>query len=121
MIPGPDARSQQGAALRDHLITVAREARTVTYFEAAGAVGHRLHTPEARASFATLLRDISTREHQAGRPLLSALVVLQGNRRPGQGFFDLAAELGLLGDKSPDEFHRDEVDRVHAYWKTLSA
>jgi len=118
---GSDAPDQRVGSLRDHLIEVAREARTVTYFEAAGAVGFRLHTPEARAAFAGLLRDISNEEHQAGRPMLSALVVLQGNRRPGQGFFDLAAELGLVGDKSPDEFHRDEVDRVHAYWQTLSA
>jgi hypothetical protein len=112
----PDPADPVKRELYDQLVTAAEQRRTLTYFEAARAAGLSLDTPVARASFARMLRDISTREHRAGRPLLSALVVLLGNRRPGQGFFELARELDLLGNQPPEAFHRQELARVHDYW-----
>lgn len=72
--------------------------------------------PEDRTRLAALLREISTHEHRAGRPLLSALVVLQGRQRPGRGFFNLARELGVMGDTNHADFVAHELDRVYACW-----
>jgi hypothetical protein len=41
-----------------------------------------------------LLGQISTEEDQAGRGMLSVLVVRKEDGMPGQGFFDLAKDLG---------------------------
>lgn len=63
-----------------------------------------------------MLREISTHERRAGRPLLSVLVVLQGRQRPGRGFFNLARELGVRGEANDADFLAQERDRVYAYW-----
>ena len=43
-----------------------------------------------------LVGEISEDEHNAGRPMLSALVVEKDTGMPSSGFYDLARELGLL-------------------------
>src|SRR5215470_8318342 len=45
-------------------------------------------------SFHHLLGEISCEEEAAGRGMLSALVVHKEDGMPGQGFFDLARQLG---------------------------
>ena len=64
------------------------------------------------------LRAVSEAEHHQGRPLLSAVCVMAGVKRPGQGFFDLARQVGLMQSGQDNrEFFETEVARVHAYWK----
>src|SRR6266536_67437 len=48
---------------------------------------------------AELLREISERRVAHGQGLLSALVVGSANGLPGEGFFDLAARHGRVGDR----------------------
>jgi hypothetical protein len=107
--------------LRDHLITVARHRATTTYAEAARVVGLDVHDPADRERLAALLRAISTAEHSAGRPLLTAVVVLQGRGRPGRGFFDLARSLGLHGGMDDEAFHLAELSRVYDHRRTSNS
>ncbi len=63
------------------------------------------------------LGEISKDEYQAGRGMLTALVVHKhGDMQPGPGFFELARE---LGQDTPDivKFWIEEVKRVFAAWK----
>jgi len=62
------------------------------------------------------LGEISTEEFEAGRPLLTALVVHKsGDMQPGPGFFELAERLGL--DTSDIvKFWIEEMKRVFAAW-----
>jgi hypothetical protein len=55
-------------------------------------------------AFHYLLYEISKEEDAAGRGMISALVVRQDDGMPGQGFFDLAKELG-----------RDVSDRIRCW------
>jgi len=55
-------------------------------------------------AFHFLLYEISKEEDAAGRGMVSALVVHQEDGLPGQGFFDLAKELG-----------RDVSDRIRCW------
>jgi hypothetical protein len=102
--------------MRDQLIELARQKRTATYFELARAIDFSLHDDAHREAFATALRAVSSAENASGRPMLSALVVLLGNGRPGTGFFNLAQELGAWDGNDPATFHEREVARVWAEW-----
>lgn len=99
--------------LRAHLIAVARRRETTTYAAAGRAVGLNVHDPADRERLATLLRAISTAEHAAGRPMLTAVVVLQGRGRPGRGFFNLARELGRHDGAEDEAFLAAEAERVY--------
>lgn len=64
-----------------------------------------------------LLVDVSTQEHETGRPLLSVMVVHKyGDQEPGNGFYTLA---GCLGFKFSDRqaFWIAEFNRVTEYWR----
>ncbi|MFD5200224.1 hypothetical protein ACFWM7_08695 [Streptomyces sp. NPDC058375] len=61
------------------------------------------------------LGHISVYEHQHGRPLLSALVVRKATGRPGDGFADLAAQLGFEAADDPD-FWEHQVARAVRFW-----
>lgn len=64
-----------------------------------------------------ILGDISTGEVDAGRGMLSCLVVSKVDHSPGTGFFELAEE--LYGSRIQDsfEFWRKESAKVCNYWK----
>ena len=47
-----------------------------------------------------LIGEISEDEHDARRPLLSALVVYKGDGAPSFGFYKLARKLGMLARTS---------------------
>jgi hypothetical protein len=108
-MPQPNMRD----FLREHLIAVARRRETTTYAEVARAAGLDVDDPADRERLAALLREISTAEHAAGRPMLTAVVVHRGRGRPGRGFFDLAR---LLGRHTSDDeaFFVAELGKVYA-------
>ena len=57
------------------------------------AVNFDAGDPRFNRSF---LREVSVEEHQAGRGMMTALVVHRdGDMEPGPGFYELAEELGL--------------------------
>jgi len=66
------------------------------------------------------LAEISKEESQAGRGMLTALVVRKnGECRPGQGFFELAEKLGRnTSDK--DKCWIQEVERIFEIWRNQS-
>lgn len=102
----------------DQLRLIARQPKAkITYSELAGKITSISFRADEKP-FHTLLGQISVEEHQAGRGMLSVLVVHKsGDLRPGSGFFELAH---LLGHKSRDreKVWSDEFKRVKAAWKT---
>lgn len=64
-----------------------------------------------------LIGEISEEEDQAGRGLLSALVIHKyGDMEPGSGFFELAAARGRdFTDRTV--FWISEVKRLFGYWR----
>ena len=94
----------------------AREGRITYHGVIAPVAGLDMGREWNRAEIGRILGAISTHEREAGRPLLSAIVVHQVDGRPGQGFFALARQLGLLQPgQSEDTFWQGEVRRVHEY------
>ncbi|TAV37274.1 hypothetical protein ELI33_08555 [Rhizobium ruizarguesonis] len=65
---------------------------------------------------AHFLGEISTEEHKAGRPLITALVVHKHDLQPGKGFFDLSRSLGFSFNDEI-EFWSDQIDRLRSQWK----
>jgi hypothetical protein len=64
----------------------------------------------------SILGQISTEEHDQGRPLLSVLVVQKtGDMQPGDGFFELAESLGR-NTSNLLEAWIVEVQKVYQYW-----
>ena len=92
---------------------------TVTY----GTLCHAID-PEERywaaprfSGVRKVLARIGAFEHAHSRPMLTALVVRSGSRRPGPGFAELCADLGYEvpgGDEV--SFWRAQIDEVVQYW-----
>jgi hypothetical protein len=63
------------------------------------------------------LAEISTEEAEAGRGMMTALIVRKtGDQRPGMGFFQLGKHLGYeVSD--PEKFWLEEVNKVFASWQ----
>ena len=110
--------------IREELIAVAREASRgglglISYSHVGDMVGLDMNKIEDRIEISYILDRISSFEHNAGRPLLSAVVVHQQDEEltsPGGGFYDLARKLGLLkGRKGSNDiyFFAEELKRVH--------
>ena len=89
---------------------VAQAGGLITYTE----LSDRINAYNARSpSFHTLITEIAREEFQAGRGMLSAVVVKADTREPGDGFYLFAeAELGAtLADRPA--FWREELHRVY--------
>jgi len=89
----------------------------ISYSELATRIGSIEIQPDD-TRLATLLDEISRAESNAGRGMLSAIVVhKEGDQRPGEGFFKLARQLGRsLADK--DQFWLAELAKVKASWSS---
>ncbi|MFE1877947.1 hypothetical protein ACFW9N_45135 [Streptomyces sp. NPDC059496] len=61
------------------------------------------------------LGHISVYEHQHGRPLLSALVVTKATGRPGDGFAELATQLGFEAAEEAG-FWEHQVAQAVRFW-----
>lgn len=113
---GADASSLQ-EQVAAFLRRVARARATTTYAEVAAVAGLTTGDPASRDRIARLLAAINAGEHTEGRPLLSAVVVFAGQRRPGAGFFRCARDLGRLPESgAPLAFWLAELQRVYAQW-----
>ena len=94
--------------LRGRLVEVAKRRDTIGYSEL------RLEAPQ---TLALPLDEINKHENQAGRPLLSAVVTHKdADRMPGGGFFTIAWELGQYKVGYPEEYWRQELERVWNHW-----
>jgi hypothetical protein len=93
----------------------AKRESTITYSDLTQRISSIAFGP-SDYSFHYLLYEISREEEAAGRGLLSALVVRKEDGLPGQGFFDLAREMGRdVAD--PVRSWAEEVKMVFAKWR----
>lgn len=101
--------------IRHVLIEKARQRAMIPYSELVGRVKSVNFNAFDQRLFA-ILGQISVLEHEAGRPLLSVLVVHKsGDMQPGEGFFELAQ---ALGRNTSDVLKTwiEEVQKVYQYW-----
>lgn len=112
--------SQWSRAKDEALAAMIERARTramITYSDLTVAITAIAFKPHD-AALANLLGEISTDENEAGRGMLTVIVVhKQGDMEPGAGFYSLAEKLGR---DTADRLRCwvDELHRVHAYWST---
>lgn len=93
----------------------AKRESTITYVDLTRRIQAIAFSPTDYA-FHSLLSEVSKDEDSAGRGLLSALVVRKEDGLPGQGFFDLARELGRdFTDET--RFWTDELRVVFSKWQ----
>lgn len=110
-------------AIYSELTHVAKSGGVTTYGAIAPLAGLDMGNPDHRNQLAQILGDISRAEHEAGRPLLSVLVILEGENIPGKGFFTLAQDLGLYAGRTKNEdlmFFVQELDRLHKWWRAVT-
>ncbi len=105
---------------RNELIQAAWYRGTVTYKEVAAVMGLREWGGPMDAQIGKQVAEVATaisrNEHEANRPLLSAVLVRTADRRPGGGFYDLARTLGKLGGGSEEKFWDRERSAVYREW-----
>ncbi|SRR6266487_2333079 len=104
--------------LYERLQEVARAQNVTYYADIAPIVGLDMDSPDDRVRIGELLGEISVFEHQHGRPMLSAIVIHREDNQPGQGFFELARQLGLFRGGERFVFFVQELNRVYDYWRT---
>ena len=93
----------------------AKAGNPITYSQLVGLIASvRLEAHDFR--LAHLLGQISTAEHEEGRPLITALVVHKHDLQPGKGFFDLARSLGFSFNDEV-EFWSSHIKTLQATWK----
>lgn len=106
-----DAKEEARAILVD----VARRKGRIAYSELAAQI-HSIAIEAHDPRMFHLLGEISSEEEQAGRGMLTAIVVHKaGDMQPGPGFFELAESLGR---DTSDQLACwvAEFNRVHDYW-----
>ena len=91
------------------LTEAAREkATTLTYGELMPSLG-------GRGYIGQVLDELNRREHEQGRPLLSALVVRADTGMPSRGFFGLARELRPSSTTDDRALWERELASVRAF------
>jgi hypothetical protein len=111
-------------SIRTYLIELARQKanQTVTYQKLSDDcnLGFNMReNPHERKEIGSLLGDISRFEFEQKRPLLSALVIRFGDNSEGDGFYQLAEELGLGNWKKLKKeglFEAIEIGKCIAFW-----
>lgn len=98
------ARDAALVRLRATLELACRERRTITYLQAADAVG--VEPPQRIHKLSRLVEIMLKQDVDAGKPPLAALVVsrVRGGI-PAPGFFDRAVRLGIFDGRDPAGFH----------------
>lgn len=112
----PKVWQKAKAQAKAHLVSVAKHQAQETYGGLVEKIDAISFAPNDFALFA-LLGQISRDEYQAGRGMLTAIVVHKyGDQMPGKGFYELAQYLGLdTSDKVA--LWVSETKRVWDYWK----
>ena len=101
---------------RRAMIAVAAGKRVIAYSDLVVEI-HSLDLEPQGDHLAHMLGEISTAEHEAGRGMLTVVVVHKhGDQMPGQGFFQLARSLGH-DTKDREAFWIGELDKVYAAWR----
>ena len=105
------------------LIAAARDARTVSYSDLLGALGHRFTRPKMRALCKTL-EAIDTAGAAVGEPGLAVLVVRESDRLPGQGWWvgvaDRCGYAGLWTGPEAAALVVVQQRAVFDYWRKAS-
>lgn len=102
--------------LYQHLLEIAANRRYIRYSNAGAIVGLNMNEPDDRDEISRLLDEISEHEHQAGHPLLSAVVIHAQDNMPGNGFFTMAQRVGRFNGGDRLQFWLDELRNVHDHW-----
>ena len=109
-------------AIRDRLIAAAKRGDVVHYSDLAKAAGRPMKGPNWAVHIGRILGRISAEEAEAGRPLLSAIVVSRDTGLPGGGFFNLGQQLHLVEPtEDEDTFIARQTQRVFDYWQLKGA
>jgi len=109
--------------LYDRLLGLASEGGLTTYGDEANLLELDLEDEQERNRMTEFLLEIAEHEQNAGRPMLTALVVhAGGDNTPGEGFFSLANDYGRF-DGTRIGIRRlrcwvDEVKKVHSHWSS---
>ena len=102
--------------IRKILIGRAKILNPISYSELASQIMTIQIEPHEYA-LAEMLGEISIAEDNAGRGLLSILVIHKdGDMMPGQGLFDLAENRGR-DTSDREKFWINELNFVHSHWK----
>ena len=100
---------------RQAMMAVAARRRVIAYSELVARI-YSLDLEPQGERLAYLLGEISTAEHEAGRGMLTVLVVhKQGDQMPGPGFFQLASSLGH-DTKDREALWIGELEKVYGAW-----
>lgn len=102
------------------LVAYARAQKTLSYSELVTEAFLPLNmggNPHHRNLLAAWLFEVAKEDHEAGRPLLPALVVRANSGKPGEGFFWMLAELGRAraGETEP-QAHARELEAVFTFY-----
>jgi hypothetical protein len=106
------------------LINAAENHEFVTYREIAKIIGVPPSGNFMSKEVGHVLGEISEDELKYGRPMLSSLAVKTDTHRPGDGFFGLAKDKGLLHDDSPqgrEQFWKTTCEQVYQKWEKSPA
>ena len=100
---------------RQAMIAEARHKGLISYSDLVAEIS-ALDLDPRSTDLAHMLGEISTEEHQAGRGMLTVVVVHKsGDGMPGSGFFELARSLGY-DTRDRVAFWATELDKVHRTW-----
>ena len=108
--------------IRSALIKLARTSGTVSLLTLNNEteLGLHLDSSHERAGLLELLAEISTAEHLAGRPLLSALVRIKGTQGQADAFYRLCERLHF-GEwkllKQDETFLEEHQRRARTFWR----
>ena len=100
---------------RQVMIAVARRGRVISYSDLVGKITS-CHLDAHGPHLAHMLGEISSEEDEAGRGLLTVVVVHKtGDMKPGPGFFELAQSVGR-NTADGEQFWIEELRQVYEVW-----
>lgn len=104
--------------VENFLKELAASRKTVTYEPIMASVGLSSKIPSHRTAIGKILGDITRRSWEQDGILLTVLVhhKMASYTRPGRGFFNLAAELGVPPWKDEEEMVARETQRVWDFY-----
>ena len=112
----PDTLEGAKAEMREAMIAAAKRNGIISYSGLSESMNFLLS--HRSPHFYDFLNEISREEHEAGRGMLSAVVVSKSGQSrgiPADGFFKLAKSLGHQFDDGRT-FWNQELERVHRAW-----